>query len=57
MPNQSGSQDSGKSGQSNKTSGDKSAKKAADSKSSSGTRGGTPEQHAKAGEQSHKNSK
>ena len=59
MPNQSGSHESGKSGQQpSKNSGDKSTKKAANSKStSSSTRGGTHEQHVKAGEQSHKNSK
>lgn len=59
MPNQSGSHESSKSGQqAKKSSGDKSTKKAANSKStSSSTRGGTHEQHVKAGEQSHKNSK
>lgn len=55
MPNQTGSH--GKSGQPNKNGGDKSNKKTSDSKnsSSSSTRGGTHEQHVKAGEQSHKN--
>lgn len=58
MPNQSSSHESGKSGQPSKNGGDKSTKKAADSKSSSSsTRGGTHEQHVKAGEQSHKNDK
>ena len=59
MPNQSGSHESGKSGQqSNKSSDDKSTKKAVDSKdTSSSARGGSHEQHVKAGEQSHKNSK
>jgi hypothetical protein len=57
MATQSPSNDTGKSGQSNKSSDDKSTKKAADTKDSSSTRGGTHEQHVKAGEQSHKNSK
>lgn len=64
MPNQTGSNQGGKSGQPNKGADDKPAKKSADSKksgvsksASSGTRGGTHEQHVKAGEQSHKNAK
>ncbi|MEK1902541.1 MAG: hypothetical protein AAAB19_23555 [Rhizobium sp.] len=57
MPNQNASNDSGKSGQSSKSSDVKSTKKAADTKASSSTRGGTHEQHVKAGEQSHKSSK